>query len=132
MKAYIFINGMVIPKTLTKKNEADWIDLDEQFSYELCNYGISKKFENCKQGAIEDITKTPLGNLNIIPNSYIGIFEVDLDLEEYDSIDDNSFLADFDILEKVNKNKDKLIFSAMYDSKKNYVENFINQKNMEY
>lgn len=127
-KAYFFINGFLL-----KKNEADKeeviIKLDDKNIYQIENFGVCKNFESCKSGAIYDLTLGLDQVVKIIPNTYVAIFEIDLDDEGFNSIYEQCHIADFDILRKIFDNQNKLIYSIMFDENEQVIENFIEGKN---
>jgi len=123
-KAYFFINGFLFDKSVNIKNETI-IELDNKNIYQVENFGVRKNFNDCKNGAFLDLIVDSSGVHNIIENSYIAIFEIELNESDYESIYEPCNLADFDILKYIMQNQNKLIYSAKFDEDKNIVENFI-------
>ena len=68
------------------------------------------------------------GNKKIIPNTYVAILEIELRTKDYNSIDEESLLADFDIFQKIEDSDYKLIYSGMFDKDEKFIENFISYK----
>lgn len=55
------------------------------------------------------------------------IFEMELNNEDYNSIDDKIFIADFDIWKYLCENKKKLLYSIKFLDNNNFDENFIKE-----
>lgn len=126
-KGYFFVNGKLLDRnTVFKKEEI--INLDYKYDYEIYNYGVSKNFDKCKYGALNDVITDTKGNRKIIPNTYIAVLEIALRDGDFKKIDDDCFLAEFDILNKIRNSNSKLLYSAMFDERENFIENFITFK----
>lgn len=126
-KGYFFVNGKLLDRnTVFKKDEI--INLDYKYDYEIYNFGVSKNFDKCKYGALNDIITDTKGNRKILPNTYIAVLEITLRDSDYKKINDDCFLADFDILNKIRNSDSKLLYSAMFDERENFIENFITYK----
>lgn len=126
-KGYFFVNGKLLDRnTVFKKDEI--INLDYKYDYEIYNYGVSKNFDKCKYGALNDVITDTKGNRKIIPNTYIAVLEITLRDGDFKKIDDDCFLAEFDILNKIRNSNSKLLYSAMFDERENFIENFITLK----
>ena len=126
-KAYFFVNGQLLKRSYENKDN-DKLDFDFKYDYEIYNFGVSKNFDSCKYGALNDVITDTNGNRKIIPNTYIAILEIELKENDYNSIDDNTLLADFDILRKIKNSISKLVYSGMFDNKESFIENFIEMK----
>ena len=74
-KTYFFINGFLLKENSTK-NKDDVICLDNQYIYQIENFGVSKNFDTCVFGAIYDLLEDENEEPKIIPNSYVAIFEI--------------------------------------------------------
>lgn len=126
-KGYFYVNGKLLKKDSRVKD--DYIlNLDYKYNYEVYNFGVSKNFDKCKYFALNDVITDTKGNRKIIPNTYICIFEIELSSKDYKTIDDDSLLAEFDILKKIKESDKKIIYSGMFDEQENYIENFITCK----
>jgi len=123
-KAYFFVNGILLSKDNPLINEVDKIDLDDKYLYGVWNFGVDTDLKNCKYGALKDLTTTSIDYQNIIPNSYVSIFEIELEEEDYKNIIKNGN-SKLEIFEKITNNKNKLIYSGMYDNNCNFIENFV-------
>jgi len=123
-KAYFYVNGKLLDKN-TKIDDGYEIELDYKYKYDIENFGVSRYFNNCKYSAINDIITDINGNRKIIPNTYVAILEIEVGLRDYKSIDEDSLLADFDILERIKNSDYRLIYSGMFDEEENFIENFI-------
>jgi len=125
-EVYFFINGFIEPYDNDVTDNTNYIELDNQYRYYVKNFGVRKNFKDCKSGAMWDLNYDVFGNENIIPNSFIGIFKIEVDEDYYNSINDAlAFTEDYDVWETILENKDKLFYSIMYDSNKKEYENFI-------
>ena len=127
-KAYFFINGFLHQK-YNEYEDQSFLNINGNV-YEVENYGVRKSFDKCKSSAIWDISTGILGEINITPNTYIAIFEIELTEEDYDSIDESCAIADFDVWDYIISNKERLIYSAMFDENKNTIENFISDNKL--
>ncbi len=123
-KAYFYVNGNIRKKD-SIKNKNELLKLDSRNDYEIYNFGVSTNFEDCKQEGLKDVITDTKGNRHIVRNSYVVVLEISLIDKDYFSIDDNCFLADFDILKKIKKPNTKIVYSAKFDKDLNFVENFI-------
>lgn len=123
-KAYFFINGF-LTKNKFEKDKDEVIDLDNQYIYQIENFGVSKNFDSCVFDAILDLVETDNEDANIIPNSYVAVFEINVTEKDYCTIDESCNLADFDILQFIKDNQEKVVYSVMFDNDGNQVENFI-------
>lgn len=128
-KAYFFINGFLLKENSTK-NKDDVICLDNQYIYQIENFGVSKNFDTCVFGAIYDLLEDENEEPKIIPNSYVAIFEIDVSEKEYDSIYEICNIADFDILKTIKDNQNNLVYSVMFNDDKMPIENFIRAAQM--
>lgn len=126
-KGYFFINGKLLDKDSKIDNE-NILNLDFKYKYEIYNFGVAKDFETCKYGAVNDVMTDTKGNRKIIPMSYVAVLEIKLKDKDYASIDNESLLADFDIVEKIRNADYKLVYSAMFDNKEKLIEDFITYK----
>ena len=124
MKAYFYINGLLLNNNCCIENY-ETLKLDNQYIYEVNNFGVTKDFDKCKYGALLDLITDTNDNREIIENSYIAIFEIELSKQEYETIENEIMIADFDILDKIKKNLFNLIYSCMFDSNTDLKENFI-------
>ena len=104
------------------------VELDYKYKYEVENFGVSRDFEHCKYNAVNDVMTDFKGNKKIIPNTYVAILEIELRTKDYNSIDEESLLADFDIFQKIEDSDYKLIYSGMFDKDEKFIENFISYK----
>ncbi len=131
-KAYFFVNGNLFKKedNLKDSNIDDEyiLNLDSKYNYEVYNFGVSRNFNDCKIGALKDVVTDVSGNRMIIPNTYVAIFEIALNESEYQNIDEESMLAEFDILDKIKNLESKIAYNCMFDKNKNLIENFIDIK----
>lgn len=127
MKAYFYINGLLL-NTNCNIEGCEALNLDNQYIYEVNNFGVAKDFDKCKYGAICDVFTDPKGNRKIMENSYVAIFEIEISKEEYKTIDSQIMIADFDILDKIKDNLNNLIYSCMFDNNSDLKENFILKK----
>lgn len=127
-RAYFFVNGNLLKKDVRSKYNKYKLNLDNKYDYEVYNFGVSKNFDSCKSGALKDVVTDVKGNREIMANTYVAIFKIGLNSSEYKSIDEDSMLASFDILDKILKTNSKLIYSCMFDEDKNLIENFIDTK----
>lgn len=126
-KGYFFVNGKLLDRnTVFKKEEI--INLDYKYDYEIYNFGVCKNFDKCKYGALNDVITDTKGNRKIKPNTYIAVLEIALRDSDFRKIDDECFLAEFDILNKIRTSNSKLLYSAMFDEKEKFIENFITFK----
>lgn len=126
-KGYFFVNGKLFDRnTVFKKDEI--INLDYKYDYEIYNFGVCKNFDKCKYGALNDVITDTKGNRKIIPNTYVAILEITLRDGDFKKIDDDNFLAEFDILNKIKNSNSKLLYSAMFDERENFIEDFITFK----
>lgn len=123
-KGYFFINGKLLDKD-TIITDGYELELDYKYKYQIENFGVSRDFNNCKYNAINDVITDTKGNRKIIPNTYIAILEIGLRNSDYNSIDEKSLLADFDILERIKNSDYKLVYSGMFDNDEKFIENFI-------
>ena len=123
-KAYFFVNGNLLKRNNYIEREYK-LDFDYKYNYEIYNFGVSKNFDRCKHGALNDVITDTKGNRKIIPNTYVAILEIPLKEKDYNTIDDVTLLADFDILKKIKNSMIKLVYSGMFDSNEKYIENFI-------
>ena len=126
-KGYFFVNGRLLDKD-TIIEDCYEVELDYRYKYEVENFGVSRDFEHCKYNAINDVMKDFKGNKKIIPNTYVAILEIELRTKDYNSIDEESLLADFDIFKKIEDSDYKLIYSGMFDKDEKFIENFISYK----
>lgn len=126
-KAYFFVNGKLHDRD-TVLNKNDLINFDYKYNYEIYNFGVCKNFNKCKYGALNDIITDMKGNRKTLPNTYIVILEIDLFESDYEKIDDDCFLAEFDILDKIRNSDRKILYSAMFDEQESFIENFITFK----
>lgn len=126
-KGYFFVNGRLLDKD-TIIEDCYEIELDYKYKYEVENFGVSRDFEHCKYNAINDVMTDFKGNKKIIPNTYVAILEIELRTKDYNSIDEESLLADFDIFQKIEDSDYKLVYSGMFDKEEKFVENFISYK----
>lgn len=124
-KAYFFINGFLLKNEIIKDND-DVIKLDNQYTYQIENFGVSKEFDSCVFGAIYDLIENDDREPKIIPNSYAAVFEFEISDLDYNTIDESCNIADFDILKFIKNNQEKLVYSVMFDSEGKQIENFIN------
>ncbi|MDO5557803.1 MAG: hypothetical protein Q4G05_06180 [Clostridia bacterium] len=122
--AYFYINGSLL-NSGDKYDQDNVLELDKQYIYEINNYGVSKKLDKCKYGAICDAFTTVKGERNIVANSYVAIFEINISNAEFKTIDEEIMLADFDILDFIKNKSKKLIYSGMFNKDKKFVEDFI-------
>ena len=121
--AYFFINGK-LKEFDAKVNDPYIINFDEEYNYEIYNFGVSKYFDECKKFGLLDLITDTNKNKIIFNNTYIVILKIQLTDTEFNSIDDYSLLADFDILEKIKNSDSELIYSAKFDNE-NFIEDFI-------
>lgn len=126
-KGYFFVNGRLLDKD-TIIEDCYEIELDYKYKYEVENFGVSRDFEHCKFIAVNDVMTDFKGNKKIIPNTYVAILEIELRTKDYNSIDEESLLADFDIFQKIEDSDYKLIYSGMFDKDEKFIENFISYK----
>jgi len=126
-KGYFFVNGRLLDKD-TIIEDCYEIELDYKYKYEVENFGVSRDFEHCKYNAINDVITDFKGNQQIVPNTYVAILEIELRTKDYNSIDEESLLADFDIFKKIEDSDYKLIYSGMFDKDEKFIENFISYK----
>lgn len=126
-KGYFFVNGRLLDKD-TIIEDCYEVELDYRYKYEVENFGVSRDFEHCKYNAINDVMTDFKGNKKIIPNTYVAILEIELRTKDYNSIDEESLLADFDIFQKIEDSDYKLVYSGMFDKDEKFVENFISYK----
>lgn len=126
-KGYFFINGRLLDKD-TIIEDCYEVELDYKYKYEVENFGVSRDFEHCKFIAVNDVMTDFKGNKKIIPNTYVAILEIELRTKDYNSIDEESLLADFDIFQKIEDSDYKLIYSGMFDKDEKFIENFISYK----
>ncbi|MBQ4583803.1 MAG: hypothetical protein IJA94_02825 [Bacilli bacterium] len=126
-KGYFFVNGRLLDKD-TIIEDCYEVELDYKYKYEVENFGVSRDFEHCKYNAINDVMTDFKGNKKIIPNTYVAILEIELRTKDYNSIDEESLLADFDIFQKIEDSDYKLVYSGMFDKDEKFVENFISYK----
>lgn len=132
-EAYFFINGFLDSIDDENNEEYDNIKLDNQYRYNILNFGVRKEFESCKSGAIWDLNYDVFGIENIIPNSFIAIFKIEIDDEYYNSINDAcAFSDDYDVWQTIIENQDKLFYSVRYDENKKEYENFIKFNNLSF
>lgn len=122
-KAYFYINGVLLNSSNYKEDEV--IIIKNKYICEINNFGVSKTFDKCKYGAICDVFTNYNGIREIIDNSYVIVFEIEIPNSDYKTIDDEIMLADFDILEIIKNNTDKIFYNGMFDTDKNFIENFI-------
>ena len=126
-KGYFFVNGRLLDKD-TIIEDCYEVELDYKYKYEVENFGVSRDFEHCKYNAINDVMTDFKGNKKIIPNTYVAILEIELRTKDYNSIDEESLLADFDIFQKIEDSDYKLVYSGMFDKDEKFIENFISYK----
>ena len=126
-KGYFFVNGRLLDKD-TIIEDCYEVELDYRYKYEVENFGVSRDFEHCKFIAVNDVMTDFKGNKKIIPNTYVAILEIELRTKDYNSIDEESLLADFDIFKKIEDSDYKLIYSGMFDKDEKFIENFISYK----
>lgn len=126
-KGYFYVNGRLLNKE-DKIKDKYILNLDYKYNYEVYNFGVSKDFEKCKYAALNDVITDTKGNRKIIPNTYVAILEINLGSKDFNSIDEKSLLADFDIFKKILNSNYKLVYSCMFDSDENFIENFIQYK----
>ena len=126
-KGYFFVNGRLLDKN-TIIEDCYEIELDYKYKYEVENFGVSRDFEHCKYNAINDVITDFKGNQQIVPNTYVAILEIELRTKDYNSIDEESLLADFDIFQKIEDTDYKLMYSGMFDRDGKFIENFISYK----
>ena len=126
-KGYFFVNGRLLDKD-TIIEDCYEIELDYKYKYEVEDFGVSRDFEHCKFIAVNDVMTDFKGNKKIIPNTYVAILEIELRTKDYNSIDEESLLADFDIFQKIEDSDYKLIYSGMFDKDEKFIENFISYK----
>ncbi len=131
-KAYFFMNGTIFTdKNIDEKYLTEFI-LNDRYYYECENYGVKKSFDKCKKSSIEDINTTVSGYKNLLPNTYVAIYEIELNNDEYKMIDDDIDYVDFDMFDKIIKNKDKMMYIGAYDNNCNFVEHFLKDKELSY
>lgn len=77
---------------------------------------------------MNDVITDTKRNRKIVPNTYVAILEINLGSKDFNSIDEKSLLADFDIFKKILNSNYKLVYSGMFDDDENFIENFIQYK----
>lgn len=130
--AYFFINGYVLDKKKTRKNDKDILNIEDKYILDVWNYGVSRDYEKAKKYAISDIKTTALGEENILPHSFVAILKIELSDKNYKTIEDDYMLADFDIFEYIERNTNNIIYSGYFTEDLIYTENFIKYKEKNY